>query len=59
MYMYQSCGDKPLMNVAADFVIKTHTAKMLSGILSQTLKIYIPVTVPVKNKAKLFNTWAG
>jgi hypothetical protein len=49
MYKYQSCGAKPLMNVWAKFVIKTQTAKILSGILSQTLKIRIPITVPVKN----------
>ena len=58
MYKYQSCGAKPLMNVWANFVMKTQTAKMLSGILSQTLKIYIPAIVPVKNTT-LFSTWAG
>jgi len=59
MYKYQSCGAKPLMNVWANFVIKTQTAKMLSGILSQTLKIHIPATVPVNNNKTLFSTWAG
>jgi len=59
MYKYQSCGAKPLMIVWANFVIKTQTAKMLSGILSQTLKTHIPITVPVKNNTTLFSTWAG
>lgn len=59
MYKNQSCGAKPQMNVWAIFVIKTQTAKMLSGILSQTLKINIPATAPVKNNTTLFSTWAG
>jgi hypothetical protein len=58
MYKYQSCGAMPLMNVSAHFVKKTYTAKMLSGILSQILKIHIPATVPVNNNI-LFSTWAG
>lgn len=58
MYKYQSYGAKPLMIVWATFVKKTQTAKMLSGILSQTLKTHIPATVPVKNNT-LFSTWAS
>jgi len=58
MYKYQSRGATPLMNVWANFVIKTYIAKMLSGIPSQTLKIDIPATVPVKNNT-LNSTWAG
>lgn len=55
-YKYQSFGAKPQMSVWPHFVRNTHDANMLSGILSHTLKIYIPATVPVGNSTNLFNT---
>jgi hypothetical protein len=58
-YKNQSFGAKPQMSAWAHFVRKTHNANMLSGIVSHTLQIYIPLTVPVESSTNFFNTQAG